>query len=225
LILIIAVPNRDDISGATARSLVRITREAAQCGVEAYMVSANYTYLDLTRNKIVEGLNQYDWDYCLMVDSDISITNSNSENIFKRWKESGKDFIAGIYANRKPPHLPHIFALSADKKAYNPLIVWPENDMFPVDAAATGFMLFTKSALSKIKNPKPFNYTNYGHPTSQLGEDLSFCKKMKNAGVQLWADPFVKLGHQSSIIYTIDDFKMMREEMFGNVIEDDVKHE
>jgi len=223
-ILILAVPNRDNITGGCARSLVRLTREAAECGVATYMVSANYTYLDLARNKIVEGLLQYEWDYCLMVDSDISIENPNSENIFRRWMDSDKDFLAGIYANRKPPHLPHVFAANEKRTAYNPIVDWPKDQIFKADAAATGFMMFTPAALKKLP-PKPFNYTNYGHATLQLGEDLSFCKKMQKAGVDLWIDPFVKLGHQSSVIYTIDDFEMFKHEALGLIVEDGTSHE
>ena len=52
-------------------------------------------------------------------------------------------------------------------------------------------------------------YQKYGNcftPYDQLGEDLAFCKKADELGIEIWCEPTVRVGHIGHItIYPEDE--------------------
>jgi len=69
-------------------------------------------------------------------------------------------------------------------------ILYPKDRLFVV--AATGFgccITETKLLLEIGKSCSPFA------PINGLGEDYSFCKRANDAGVYVWCDSRVKIGH------------------------------
>ncbi len=39
-----------------------------------------------------------------------------------------------------------------------------------------------------------------------VSEDFSFCEKARQIGYKIYAEPSIKLGHQGTYFYTLDDY-------------------
>jgi hypothetical protein len=183
--------------------------------VYPFFVSVEGPYIDKNRNVVANIFLDTECDYLLTLDSDMGITNPRSENIVKRLIEADKDFIAGVYVNRVFPHKPHVFKLEKDK-TYTAVSEWPEDALFEADAAGTGFMFMTQKVIQSFteaniaKQGLPFDFWKYG-TKDHLGEDLAFCKRVKNNSFKLWIDPTIQLTHFGKENHTVHDFKIALE--------------
>jgi hypothetical protein len=48
-------------------------------------------------------------------------------------------------------------------------------------------------------------------PSRELGEDLAFCKRAKDLGYEIWAEPMVKLGHVGHLVIYPDYEERFRD--------------
>lgn len=213
--LIIAVPNRDDFYGEHVASLCRLVTESCQCNVFPFFLNVQSTYIDQGRNAIAQTVFHSDYDYWMSLDTDVALLNSREDNIIKRLIESDKDFVSGIYVNRKFPHHPQIYKMN-EGETFDAILDYPEDKPFEVDAVGAGFIFMKKVVLDTFtpevieKNGLPFNFLNYATPKHQ-GEDMAFCTRVKKNGIKIWADPFIKLIHFGKQGYTTEDFKIVKE--------------
>jgi hypothetical protein len=168
-----------------------------------------------SRNTIVKKFLETDAKWLFMIDDDIIPSIGRpawlrstvhaarnlpdlplQRHILHRLIGSGKTLIGGAYFGRQEgaPIMCSDRSLDAKAKAYADVIT-------PVDWVATGCLLVHRKVFNDIKekfpelspqNPNaPEAAFDYFHPiNSQTGEDVSFCKRAKQAGHQ----PHVDLG-------------------------------
>jgi hypothetical protein len=125
--------------------------------------------------------------------------------------ERDKDIIGGFYVRKTSDHRPLIFEFNEDTN-FEEIFEFPRDKPFQVDGVATGFLLVKKSVFQKFasENIAPFDCVPAlsGRP---LGEDLSFCKKARQLGFEIWCDPTIPLGHIGTEVFTIDHFDEKRK--------------
>ena len=125
--------------------------------------------------------------------------------------DAGKDFISGIYFQRKPPHSPLIYMFDpkggSDKSGtFRQLIQWPENVIAPIDGCGFGCVLTSIPLLKAIEPP----WFDWG----KFGEDFTFCLNATKAGFSLFAHTGVLCGHLADPVpVTFDSFKPFMEEL------------
>jgi predicted peroxiredoxin len=61
-------------------------------------------------------------------------------------------------------------------------------------------VLISKSVFEKIEKP-------YFFPIPEVGEDLSFCYKVKEAGIKMYCDTTIQFGHVAHVEIVEDNFK------------------
>ncbi len=66
---------------------------------------------------------------------------------------------------------------------------------FPCFAVATGFMLIRLEGLQRM-NGTPLFYCEDG-----VGEDVWFCRKAQEAGLEVWCDPTIPVSHLGDFAY------------------------
>lgn len=64
-------------------------------------------------------------------------------------------------------------------------------------ATATGCMLIKREAFEKIPRP----WFSLGPVDKPEGEDIYFCRKAKEAGVEIFEDPTLQVGHVGTKVY------------------------
>ena len=70
-------------------------------------------------------------------------------------------------------------------------------DVFTAYAAGTGCMLIKMSVFEKIPRP----WFAFGPPEEQVGEDIFFCRRAREAGFRIWVDPTMEILHIGEALY------------------------
>jgi hypothetical protein len=88
--------------------------------------------------------------------------------------------------------------------------VWPEDTAVEVDATGMAFTLITRRAIEAMVPGWPTFEERQSMPpppvfkwTGELGEDFLFCREAKAAGLRIFVDTSVKVGHVAEI--TVDE--------------------
>lgn len=156
-----------------------------------------------------------DYDYILWIDSDVFFTNQDFINLVK----VDKDIVAGWYTDesgnpscgffdktykkikQKKTDLisnhpiydkDNIYSFSFDDSVEEKI------EPYRVDWCGMGWVLMKKGVMEKIHYPwfAPRNVRISDSHVDCLSEDISFQLNLKEAGVDIWLHPGVKVGHE-----------------------------
>jgi hypothetical protein len=105
-----------------------------------------------------------------------------------------KDVVGGFYMMKTTPPV-NTIKMDDGNGGYMGEKEWvPPAEPFRCAAVATGFMLIDLDAIKDV--PRPL------FPCVQpVGEDVAFCKQAVAAGLEIWCDPTIKLGHLGDFTY------------------------
>lgn len=184
------------------------------------MITASGSLLVAERNRIVQAFWESDCTHLLCIDADLGWP----PQAVLAMLESKKEFIAGVYPAR------------GDKKAF---LFRPEHNedgslvqekhLLRMQYIPAGFMLVTKSAIEKMRekhpdlyyeprdkrnNPEPgFCFFNTEVYEGEFwGEDFVFCRKAREAGVDIWVDPYIQFDHAGTVGMLLDALTPNRSE-------------
>lgn len=105
-----------------------------------------------------------------------------------RWD---RDAVSAIYVNRsKDKPKPVVYVKKEEDgngNIHHPILSIPQG-LFKVDAFGFGAVLMRKNVFERV--PKP-----WFKDCVDGGEDIQFCKRARNAGIELWADGRYWLAH------------------------------
>lgn len=102
-----------------------------------------------------------------------------------------KDIVAGIYPLHQ--HCETAWCLSREEKFKAlPIKELPDN-LFKATYVGCGMMLVRLEVFDNLEWPYWKNGFVYGKKT--IGEDVYFCKKLRESGYDIWVDPKIKCGH------------------------------
>ena len=128
--------------------------------------------------------NKVDW--VMWLDSDIIYP----ANIIQKLMSRNKDMITGLYYKRTAPYTPCIYKLEGDK--LQPYLDYEDNKIFPVEASGFGCMLMKAKVIKAVHE----KFGGCFFPVNGVGgEDLSFIRRAKECGIEVWCDSSVKCGH------------------------------
>ena len=147
------------------------------------------------RDKIAMDALASEVDYVMWLDSDIVY----EPDIIVKLMAHNKDMVTGLYYKRTPPFTPCIYKLDDNKLVS--YLDHPENELFTVEAAGFGCMLMKTSVIKAV-------YDKFGgcfFPVNGIGgEDLSFIKRARECGIEVWCDSSIKCGHVGRQIFYPD---------------------
>ena len=150
-------------------------------------IGMQMTLLD-ARNEACKWAIENDMDYILWLDDDMIIPPDIW--LFSQLEAYDKDIIAPLFFTRKGVKLPLIFK---KRKVNDYYIVYDhivnyKKGLQKVDAVGFGCLLMKTEILGKMQKP----YFSY---TENMGEDIYFCVKAKEAGFDIWCDTDIVIGH------------------------------
>lgn len=146
------------------------------------------------------------YDKMLWIDSDISWS---PENVLKLYK-SDKDVISGGYilgygeVAAYPVEGKNGFGIEEVKRMDEPI---------QIEGCGFGFLCVKSGVFEKLS--RPWFQSISGKITVDdkeidfpiMGEDLSWCKRVRNNGVEIWFDPTVQVTHQKTFKLTWEGIK------------------
>jgi hypothetical protein len=184
---------RTDIKAEFLKSLVSVLLDRDIPTVDFY-IARNISVAD-ARNEIVKRTLG---EYLLMVDPDMTFYSKD----VKKLLAEGRDIMAGLFFQKRPPFQPLLFNLNETKHMYDPIFDYKDNEIISVDAVGTGFMMIKRKVFQTLKEP----WFVYHDPKTGLSEDLYFCKTAKENGIEIFVDTSIKIGHIGEREATERDF-------------------
>ena len=184
--LMVAVPTTDYIHAEFVKSLVGLTKKLAEDGTDFDVQVFGGTLVYIARNRLARRAIDQGFTHVLWLDSDMTF----SENIVDDLLFCGKDMVCGAFVSRRPPYGPCVYTDISD-----PANMKKVEDFgtapFRVDGCGFATVLTSTEMLRKV-------WEAFGpcfRPTEQYGEDLAFCDRAKQLGLEIWCEPTVRPGH------------------------------
>lgn len=161
-----------------------------------------------------------DYDVLLIIDSDIYFRPEDAISLCEKAMEY--DFIGAMYVTRGEKSQPALM-LPPD----TPIVFGPVEKPVEIPFISTGFMAITKKVFARLAEDLPKCHKSWedrGEKTAfwpfyqpywidwpepdgtiYLSEDWALCDRVKKAGMKVWLDPSIRLGHNASTMRTMED--------------------
>lgn len=165
-------------------------------------------------------------DWLWMVDSDMVFEPDTLERLLQYAHPEEAPIVGGLcFGFDEGRIVPTLYDLVGE--ASNPQVVryneWKPDAMMQVAATGTGCLLVHKSALEKVRDFVPpgrpgqvgFNtafpwFQELEHDGKPVGEDIAFCWRAGVAGVPVFVNTSVHIGHVKEQLLTIDAYIAQR---------------
>lgn len=160
--------------------------------------------LTRARNDILQKFMEMESDYLLMIDSDLAWNAKYVLDLL----EADKEFSCGVYPSRDGRGYKFEPYLNDDGS----LVICPNTGMIKAKYVPAGFLLLKRSAIEKMQEQFPEYYYEPKNPLSYhgkgyclfntevfhgefWGEDFTFCRRAKEARVDIWINPYIPFSH------------------------------
>ena len=200
----VATPCGDTINAQSAFSLLSL-RSKDQIRYGATVTTMVYD----ARNSLAESAIEYGYDRVMWIDSDMIVPQDIIDQLGADIDE-GRDFVSALYFSRKQERKPVIFKrldYEQDGEQIIPHIDfymdYPNDSIFRIAGCGFGACMMKTEVLEKVVD-------KYGAPFNLMpgfGEDISFCKRCQDIGIDIWCDSKIKCGHIGTYIYTESDYR------------------
>lgn len=161
------------------------------------------------RNRIVEDFYRSEATHLLCVDSDLGFP---AEAVLAMLN-ANKEFVAGVYPARSGDGASEY--LIRPKLTDNSIVI-QEGHLLAAEYIPAGFMLLSRSAVQKMREKFPELYYQpkmeerknqhaYLFFNTEVwegefwGEDYVFCRRAREAGIDIWVDPLIQFDHDGKI--------------------------
>ena len=183
--LMIAIPMLDYIHHRFVRCLLELEQWLRNRGFDYDIDIEGGTLVYLAREKLAARAAQGTYTHVLWLDADMIFP----ETIVEDLQRSGKPFVSGVYAARRPPHRSCVFTslFPVERPAPD---AYPE-DVFEIHGCGFGCVLMETEILKKTGFYTGLLFL----PDGAFEEDLSFCQRARSQGFRIWCDPNVVCGH------------------------------
>jgi hypothetical protein len=173
----VAVPALDWIWTETARALIAL-RGALPPG-SAMCIYSEVSTPAASRNILVERfLPLPQFEYILFLDSDMS----PEPHTVGRLLSHNVDAVSAMCFMRHPPHMGAWYDEGH-------LIDYQRGGIQEVEAVGAACLMLKRQVIERL------SYPWFGSDTPGLGEDILFCKKLRDVGYKIFLDTELEVGH------------------------------
>lgn len=180
--VVIGVPATEMMKAKTAHALGTLMLHSADKIIDFLLIQScdiASSRMWLAKQAVEKGAT-----HLLFIDSDMLFPNDVLEQLLAR----DKDVIGVEYNKRKFP--------LETVTAYMPDVEKSEVDPFKVGIAGTGIMLINTDVFKNPNmSPNWFSFGRNAEGKNVIGEDGWFCNTAREAGYDIWVDPFIKVAH------------------------------
>lgn len=157
--------------------------------------------IDQVRNLIAHWtVNSY--DYLFSVDSDIAF----ERDTLKKLLAHDKDVVSGLYIQRKPTqHVLEIYEHNQHGGVSNmPYEKLKGRSLVEIAGCGFGCVLVKTEVFRDVGYPQ-FEYHSAIDHSQTISEDNDFCRKARDKGFHIYADPSIQCRHIGSYTFTVDN--------------------
>ena len=198
----ICIPARGQMEVATAfdlAALVGYTIKTSKHDIDIYTAAG--TLIFDQRNNLVKTAIENKADYVLFIDADMRFP----KDTLKILMSHNKDIIGVNATTRSEPVIPTAKTIQINE---NGSITWlpvysnKMSGIGKVDGIGCGVLLINTSVFKKIE--RPYFYFEQLPNEKILGEDIYFCIKARDVGIDTWVDHELSIGikHIGNYVYS-----------------------
>lgn len=176
--ILVAVLNQGDINVRLADSLRHMGNSP---DYDVVIEPHNDKPISNNRNKIVQRFLGKEYDYLLMIDSDI-VPSPSVINL----ADYQKDVIGALcFMYQKGQIMPVAFERKSEGM-YSQIDIADKDGIVEIDAVGTGCIMLSRKVLEAVKSPFSNEYDPDG--IKLYGLDIAFCKKAKEKGFKIFVN-------------------------------------
>lgn len=205
--LLIGIPSYDYMHAEFVKCLSGLITNIARMGINFETFVCNGTLVYIARDKIAQKAINEGFTHVLWLDSDMIFKPTLLDDLM----DCRKDFVTGIAHARRKPFSSCLFKALRDDGTFDRFE--GEYPLDPFQVAGCGFacVLIKTEILRAVQ----FKNMTCFLPFPQWGEDLSFCRRAKALGYEIWAEPTVQLGHIGHEVIWPEDHQKYLESLKG----------
>ena len=193
--ILIAVPTFENIKPQCFKSIFGLTNPK---NFNLYFDYVKGYDCARARNEIAKLAIKHNFDYVLMIDSDVSVPKETVNKLL----DCKTDVALGwYYKKRTKTDETIIFDFGKDFTGKNMIYgetLYEREDPFEIKGGGLGISLVNVNVFRKMPYPY-FKYVIYDNDTI-LSEDLYFCNEARKYGMQIKCNPSVKGGHINEVL-------------------------
>ena len=177
------------------------------------LVVSSGSLLVAERNRIIQAFWNSDCTHLLCIDSDLGWSTQAVPAMLK----TGKEFVAGVYPARSSNKKTNEFIFRPLKNKHGAIVQdKTHKHLLKMEYIPAGFMLIARSVIQKMRDKHPYLYyepkdarnnpePGYCFFNTEVwrgefwGEDFVFCRKAREAGVEIWVDPLIQFDHAGTV--------------------------
>lgn len=169
------------------------------------------------RQGAIEMWEKVGTDWAMWVDSDIVLTQDMLKMLWDAADKISRPIVSGVYFVSKQMEgslmspMPCIFNETGNKFEIQYLHPLPQNQIVKVDNAGMGLVLMHKSVITALNNKFPGDFwfgENAERGDKFIGEDIAFFRKVKAAGVNIYAHTGVLAKHMKRFSFDESYYKL-----------------
>lgn len=194
--IVVGIPNGGSCTIETTLTVAVIAFHQGKAGHECVVLGAKSCYVDENRNELFYRAQKLNADWLLFVDTDSQYMKS--DDILGKMMSQEKDVLTGVYYQGYFPHRPIVYKFTETGLVENYLDI--PKGLFKCEACGGGWLLISKKVMDMFT---PETIKQYGEPFANLyedkkvtlHEDVAFCWRLKQLGVEIWADSSIQIEH------------------------------
>jgi hypothetical protein len=181
--VMILVPAMEMVNAEFAQHLAMAAANMVANGIKINCAFNIGSVITIARRNLTDIFLKSDFDYAWWVDSDMKFPIDAPIKLLKR----GVHLVGANYRRRRFPN-PGFTGMMGSAGNFTELVTDDNSPpMQQVDVLPHGMMLVHRSVYEKI--PQPHYLQDYVPEINlEIGEDIYFCNKAKQAGFEVWVD-------------------------------------
>jgi hypothetical protein len=181
--IMILVPAMEMVNAEFAQHLAMAAANMVANGIKINCAFNIGSVITIARRNLTDIFLKSDFDYAWWVDSDMKFPIDAPIKLLKR----GVHLVGANYRRRRFPN-PGFTGMMGSAGNFTELVTDDNSPpMQQVDVLPHGMMLVHRSVYEKI--PQPHYLQDYVPEINlEIGEDIYFCNKAKQAGFDVWVD-------------------------------------
>ena len=189
--IMVAVPTLDYIHYKFVESLTNLSYRLNDLNIDHDICFKPSTLVYMGRDWLAKRAREGDYTHVLWLDADMVFEPDICETLLNM----KQDMVCGLFRSRHNNRRAYaLFSSLYPAVRYEALESNPEllNDIFTVEGCGFGCVLTTVDLLVRVLTA---NDNTCFMPTRNFGEDLAFCERVRNLGIDIYCNPDVKVGH------------------------------
>lgn len=184
--LLIAIPAQDHIPYRFVECLLKLQKHLTEQGIEHDVVFRIGALVYDSREQLAAMARFENYTHVLWLDSDMVFP----ADVFDLLSAHEKDFVTGICHARRKPYRSAIFSRLLPEAVRYSRTTYPD-ELFQIAGSGLACALTSVHMLREVKRKHGILFL----PSLAFGEDLAFCVRAAECGIDLFADPKVQIKH------------------------------